>query len=236
MPAEPFPVEPLPVSRLVISGRTATWFEVGAPSTAPDDLGNLFDDLERALAEHDFTPADVVRSRMTTATREGRSAASAVRLRRLSVPFPCATSSYIDPTAFDAADGVRLATMAVLGAGADKSTIEHSPSPPPWKLVATGDLAFLSGITSPADGFEAQIPEIRARVLATLALAGERIGRPARPTTVSAFVGRAVALEGVGDLARLVGLDGTPIAVRRCDGFASPASVIEIEVDAAADA
>ena len=236
VPPGPLPTGPPPVVTrdLVISGRAATWVEIDGPSTALDDLEALFDALERALADHDLTPADVVRSRMTTATRDGRSAASEVRLRRLSVPFPCATSSYIDPSAFDADDGIRLATLAVRDSGPGKAAVEHSPPPPPWKFVATGDLSFLSGITSPADGIGAQTPEIRARVVATLALVGERIGRPVRPTTVSAYVGRSVALEAVGDLAALVGLDGTPIAVRRCDGFATQASVIEIEIDAAA--
>ncbi|HEU0236437.1 MAG TPA: hypothetical protein VFR14_08365 [Candidatus Limnocylindrales bacterium] len=218
---------------LEIGGRPATWFELEGSSTAPERLEACFDALERALAGHGLTLADVVRSRMTAATREGRAAASAVRLRRLSVPFPCATSSYIDPSAFAGSDGIRLATLAVRRAGLDKTAIAHDPSPPPWKFVATGDLAFLSGITSPADGFDAQLPEIRARVLATLAMAEQRIGRPIRPTTVSAYVGRSIALETAGDLAARVGLAGTPIAVRRCDGFASPASLIEIEIDAA---
>ena len=217
---------------LELAGRAATWLEIEGPSTAADPLESLFDALEQALAERDFTFADVVRSRMTAATREGRAAASAVRLRRLSIPFPCATSSYIDPSAFEGPDGIRLATLAVRGAEADKSAVPHAPSPPPWKFVATGELAFLSGITSPADGFDTQLPEIRARVLATLAMAGERIGRPVRPTTVSAYVGRSVALGTIGDLAARVGLAGTAIVVRRCDGFATPTSLIEIEIDA----
>ena len=226
-------LHPGAIRELELAGRAATWLEIEGPSTAPDDLERIFDALERELAERGFTFADIVRSRMTAATREGRASASAVRLRRMSIPFPCATSSYIDPSALEGPDGIRLATLVVRGAGVDKSAIEHHPSPPPWKFVTTGDLAFLSGITSPADGFATQVPEIRARVLATLVMAGEGIGRPVRPTTVSAYVGRSVALEPIGDLAALIGLDGTPIAVRRCDGFATPASLIEIEIDAA---
>ena len=230
MPDRP---RPAAIRNLELAGRAATWFEIEGRSTAAEPLESLFDALEQALAGHGLTLADVVRSRMTAATREGRAAASAVRLRRLSVPFPCATSSYIDPSAFVGPDGIRLATLAVRGAGADTFAIAHDPSPPPWKFVASGDLAFLSGITSPAVGFDAQLPEIRARVVATLAMAEERIGRPLRPTTVSAYVGRSVALETAGDLPARVGLAGTPITVRRCDGFATPASLIEIEIDAA---
>lgn len=179
--------------------------------------------------------ADVVRSRLTAATRAGRDAGSIVRLRRLAVPFPCATSSYVDPSRFDRGDGATLETLALRGAGDGKLAVENRPSPPPWRAVATGDLVFLSGITSFETELDDQLDDIGSRVAAALLLARTLVGRPVRAWRAAAYLQRDVDLPALGDLAARVGLEGVPLEIARCNGFSFPSKLVEIEIDGVAD-
>jgi hypothetical protein len=215
-----------------LRGRQGCWVRQTGASSSPDGFEALFDALERTLAEHALRPADVVRSRLTAATRAGRDAGSVARVRRLAVPFPCATSSYIDSTMFGGGDGVLLETLALRGAGDDKHAAEHRPSPPPWRVVATGDLAFFSGITSFAAAVDDQLGEMCDLVAAALSLAEGLVGRRVSPVAVQAYVDRAVDLAPLGDLAGRVGLPGVPLAIARCDGFSYPSKLVEVEIDA----
>lgn len=219
------------VEPVELYGRRGRWIRQAGPSSSPDGYETLFDALERVLVEHDLRPADAVRSRLTAATRTGRDTGSAARVRRLAVPFPCATSSYIDPTLFAGDDGVLLETLALQGAGDDKRAAEHRPSPPPWRVVATGDLAFFSGITSFEADVEEQLREMHGLVAAALNLAEGLVGRRVDPIAVQAYVHRDVDLASLGELAGRVGLDGVPFAVARCEGFSFPSKLVEVEID-----
>lgn len=219
------------VEPVELHGRRGSWIRQTGPSSSPDGYEALFDALERVLAEQGLRPADVVRSRLTAATRPGRDAGSRARVRRLAVPFPCATSSYIDPTLFAGDDGVLLETLALRGAGDDKRAAEHRPSPPPWRVVTTGELAFFSGITSFETDVQEQLREMRGLVAAALSLAEGLVGRRVDPVAVQVYVHRDVDLASLGDLAGRVGLDGVPLAVARCEGFSYPSKLLEVEID-----
>ena len=197
-------------------------------------LEGLLDAIEGTLGDHGLSLADVVRTRLHAATRAGRDAASAVRFRRLAGPARCATSSYIDPSMFASGDGVRLAAIALSGAAADKVAVEYEPRQPPCRFVATGDLVFLSGVTSTEPGFDAQLARIAPRVADNLRAAGDTLGRDVTPTGVTAWVHRSVSDGELADLDMRLGLEGTPCAVMRCDGYSAPGKLIEVEVDAAA--
>lgn len=219
-----------------VGARSGAWATATAASATPADYDALFDALERSLADHDLHPADIVRSRLTAATRAGRNAGSVVRLRRLAVPYPCATSSYIDPSRFEGGDGAMLETLALCGAGDDKLAAEHRPSPPPWRVVATGDLAFFSGITSFEPALDDQLRDMADRVAAALSVAESLVGRPVQAFRAAAYVHRGVDLASLGDLAGRVGLDRVPLTIARCAGFSYPGKLVEVEIDGVAEA
>jgi hypothetical protein len=226
-------VDVQPASR---EGRAGAWFAATAGSSTEADLEATYDALEQALGERGMGLADVLRTRLFAATREGRDAASKVRFRRLAGPARCATSSYIDPTMFPAGDGVRVEGIALQGAGQDKIAVEYEPRQPPCRYVATGDLVFLSGVTAIHPTFEAQLDDLRPRITETLAMASQRLGRPVRPVSVTTYIHRDLDPgPGAAMLDRL-GLPGVPLTVGRCDGYSAPGKLIEVEVDALAAA
>lgn len=227
------PVE-ITVEPVGIGSRTGVSIVTAVPSTEPAALDALFEALETALAGAGLQPADVVRNRLLAASRPVRDTASALRFRRLTGPARCATSSYIDQTWFAGGDGVRLDTIAFRGTAATKLAIEHDPMQPPCQLVATGDLVFLSGLTSTEPELHVQIQRIRARLADTLALAEARLGHPVRPTAATVYIHRSVGLDELADLAEMVGIVGVPLAVGRCDGFSKPGKLLELEIDAEA--
>ncbi len=202
--------------------------------TDADALDALLDAIEGSLLDHGLSLADVVRTRLHAATRAGRNAASVVRFRRLAGLARCATSSYIDPSLFASDRGVRLAAVALAGAAAGKIVVEYEPRQPPCRFVATGDLVFLSGVTSTEPGFAAQLDRIAPRIADNLRAAGDALGRQVSPTGVTAWVHRSLADGDLAGLDARLGLAGTPFAVMRCDGYSAPGKLIEVEVDAAA--
>jgi hypothetical protein len=222
-------VEPIGIGERIGVAVTAA-----VPTSDPAALEALFDALDAALADVRLGPDDVVRNRVVASSRPVRDAASAVRFRRLAGAARCATSSYIDEGRFAGGDGVRIDTIALRGTAATKIAVERDPVEPPCWFVATGDLVFLSGLTSTDPELHVQIPHIRARLADALALAGERLGRPVRPTTATVYIHRSVGLDEVADLARMVGIEGIPLEVGRCDGFSKPGKLLELEVDATA--
>jgi hypothetical protein len=111
---------------------------------------------------------------------------------------------------------------------------ENLPSPPPWKVVVTGELAFVTGASSILVGLDAQLDDIAARLDERLAIGAELLGRELRPTSGAVYVERATRLTDLGDIAARVGLAGLDLRVARCDGFASKESHLEVEVDAIA--
>lgn len=199
-------------------------------------IERLFDAVEASLRAHDLEPGDLVRTRLFASSRAARDAASKVRFARLIGPARCATSSYIDDERFPEGGGVRLDIVALAGAGADKISVEYEPAQPPCRYVATGDRVFLSGNTSLAPTFADQVAEIGPRIAETLRLAGERLGRTVRPVAVTAYVHRSVPVADIRGLAAMLGLDGLVPDIGRCEGYSAPGKLIEVEVDAVAEA
>jgi hypothetical protein len=218
-----------------IGSHQGAWVEASTDGMGEVDYDRLFDETDRALASEGLQLADAVRSRLTAATRAGRSTGSVVRLRRLAIPFPVATSSYIDLKRFAGGDGALLETLAVAGARLRKRAAEHDPSPPPWKVITIGDMAFVTGTTSTVAALHDQLDDIRARLAERLALGAELIGGPIRPVGGAAYVGRGIDLSDLVDLSQRIGIGDLPLVVERCDGFASLESFIEVELDAVMD-
>lgn len=227
------PVE-LEVEPFGIATRTGISIVAAVPTTEPETLDALFAAVTAVLADFGMTPDDVVRNRVLAASRPIRDAVSALRFRIFAGPARCATSSYIDGNRFTGGDGARLDTIALRGTAATKVTVEREPPEPPCLFVATEDLVFLSGLTSPDPELHVQIQAIRARLADTLALAAERVGRAVRPTSATVFVHRSVGLDELADFAQMVGIVGIPLAVGRCDGFSKPGKLLELEIDAEA--
>ncbi len=225
------PVE-IAVEPFGIASRTGVSIVTAVPTTDPATLDALFAALQTTLADAGLQPADVVRNRVLAASRPAREAASALRFRRFAGPARCATSSYIDQSRFAGGDGVRLDTIALRGTAATKVAVEHEPPQPPCQLVATGDLVFLSGLTSPDPELHVQIQQIRVRLADTLALAATTLGRAVRPTAATLFVHRSVGLDELADFVEMVGIVGVQLDVGRCDGFSKPGKLLELEVDA----
>lgn len=219
---------------LAIAARPGLSVTASVGASDPDAIEAVLDATAAALADHGLALADVVRTRLHAATRAGRDAASVVRFRRLAGPARCATSSYIDPSMFPSGDGVRFMTIAVAGAAADKIAVEYEPRQPPCRLVATGDLAFLSGVTSTEPDLAAQLAHIAPQIAESLRIAGEMIGCRVAPTGVTAWVHRSLTDADLAGLDARLGLSGPPLTLGRCDGYSAPGKLIEVEVDAAA--
>jgi hypothetical protein len=230
MPSRPVSIEVEPIG---IASRAGVSVVTAVATSAPDDLDALFDGLEDALAEDRLSPADIVRNRLFAPSRELRDWASAARFARLAGQARCATSSYIDERRFRLVDGIRMDSVAIVGAGDAKIVVEHDPRQPPCRYVATGELVFLSGLTSMRPGLAAQLDEIGTRLDDTLATASAQVGGRVRPTRAAAWIHRSISLGDVAELAERVGLGGMPIEIERCDGFSKPGKLIELEVDAA---
>jgi hypothetical protein len=217
-----------------IASRTGVSIATAVATSDPAALEALFAALEAALADNGLSPADIVRNRLIAATRPMRNTASALRFARWTGAARSATSSYIDPNRFAGGDGVHLDTLALRGTAATKLVIENDPPPPPARLIATGDLVFLSGLTSTEPELFVQVQRIRGRLAESLARAADLLGRPVRPTAATVYVDRSVGLDELADLAEMVGIVGVPLAVARCDGFSTPGKLLELEIDAAA--
>lgn len=227
----PVTIESQPISIASRPGMSVTGTVDASDSEA---LEALLEAIEATLSDGGLGLADVVRTRLHAATRSGRDAASKVRFRRLAGPARCATSSYIDPAMFGSGDGVRLAAIALAGAAVDKISVEYEPPQPPCRFVSTGDLVFLSGVTSTESVFDAQLARIAPRISDNLRAAGDAIGHEVAPTGVTAWVHRSLSDADLAGLDARLGLAGTPISVMRCDGYSAPGKLIEVEVDAAA--
>ena len=227
------PVE-IEVEPYGIGNRTGIAIVAGASTTDAETLDAIFAAMETALDSYRMGPADVVRNRILAASRPARDAISALRFRRLAGSARCATSSYIDLTRFAGGDGVRVDTIALRGTAATKTATEHDPPQPPCRFVTTGDLVFLSGLTSPEPELHVQIQRVRVRLTETLALAAAQLGRDVRPTAATLFLHRSVGLDELVDLAQMVGIVGIPLEIGRCDGFSKPGKLLELEIDAEA--
>ena len=219
------------VREVDMRGRPGLWVTTRTDAADEAAYDAQFDALETVLAERGLRPDDAVRSRLTAASRPGRDAGSRARLRRQAVPFRVVTSSYVDGAAF-AGDGAMLETLVVEGASAGKLAAPHAPSPPPWRVVATGELAFFSGITSFAEALDDQLAEMRVLVGGALALAGELTGRQVQPVAAATYVQRELDVEAMGDLRDRLDLGDIPLRVARCDGFSFPSKLVEVEIDA----
>jgi hypothetical protein len=227
-------VEVQPLQR---AGRQGVWFTGTVESSEPAEVDAVMDAIDATLREHGLTGlADIVRSRILAASRPARDAASKVRTSRLlNGPGASASSSYIEPRLFPSGDGVRFEGMALAGAGDGKVIVKYEDGSPLCRYVATGDLVFNTGVTSTLPGFEEQLANLAPRIAETIRLAGERLGRPVHPTSVTAFVDRIVEPGSSASLAGRLGLAGVPLAIGRCDGFTTVGKLIEVEVDAAAE-
>lgn len=226
-------VEVQPLER---AGRQGVWFTGTVDSSAPANVDTLMDGIDGALREHGLAGlADIVRTRILAATRPARDASSAIRTARLlNGPGASASSSYIEPRLFPSGDGVRFEGMALAGAGDDKVIVKYEDGSPLCRYVATGDLVFDTGVTSTLPTFEEQLANLAPRIAETIRLAGERLGRAVRPTSVTAFVDRTQEPGSAASLAERLGLAGVPMTIGRCDGFTAVGKLIEVEVDAAA--
>jgi enamine deaminase RidA (YjgF/YER057c/UK114 family) len=218
--------------RVTVHDRAGVSVRAGVGTSGADDLEAMLGAVRAALDEHGLGLADVVRTRLHAATRAARDAASRVRFRHLAGPARCATSSYIDPSRFSGGDGAALWLLALEGARVDKVVVEYEPAQPPCRFVASGGLVFLSGVTSSDPTFDDQLARIAARIGETLAIAGERLGAPVRPSAVQAWVHRDLAPSALADLGERLALGGVPLAMERCDGYSAPGKLIEVEVDA----
>jgi hypothetical protein len=225
------PVE-LAVEPVGIGNRTGFSIVTAVSSSAPGSMGAAFEALEAALVANGLGLADVVRSRIVAASRPARDAASAIRYRQLSGPARAATSSYIDEGRFAGGDGLRLDTVALRGTAATKIAVEREPPDVPCLYVATEDLLFFSGMTSFEPELDAQVRQIRARLADGLSRAEANFGRRVQPASAAVYVHRSVGLDELPDLAESVGIGGLPLAVERCDGFANPGKLLELEIDA----
>jgi enamine deaminase RidA (YjgF/YER057c/UK114 family) len=215
-----------------IGNRTGFSIVTAVSSSTPGSLAAAFEAVEAALAAAGLGLADVVRSRIVAASRPARDAASAIRFRQLSGPARAATSSYIDESRFAGGDGPRLDTVALRGTAATKVAVEREPPDIPCLYVVTGDLLFFSGMTSFDPELEAQVRQIRARLAEGLSRAEANLGRRVRPASATVYVHRSVALDELADLAESVGVAGLPLAIERCEGFANPGKLLELEIDA----
>jgi len=226
-------VEVQPLER---AGRRGVWFTGTVDSSDPAQVDALMDSIDAALREHGLSGlADIVRTRILAASRPARDAGSKIRASRLlNGPGASASSSYIEPRLFPAGDGVRFEGMALADAGDGKVIVKYEDGSPLCRYVATGDLVFNTGVTSTSPTFEEQLANLVPRMAETIRLAGERLGRPVRPTSVTAFVDRTVDPGSGASLADRLGLSGVPMTIGRCDGFTTVGKLIEVEVDAAA--
>lgn len=220
------------VEPVEIRGRRGAWITTASAVADERAYEAQFDALDDALGNLGMDPADAVRSRLTAATRPGRDAGSLVRLRRQALPFRTVTSSYIDRSRFAGSDGAIVETLALDGARVDKLAREHAPSPPPWRVVATGDLVFFSGITSFARALDDQLVEMASLIDRAMRLADALTGRTARSVAAATYVQRDLEADAVADLGARLGLDGVPLRVARCDGFSFPSKLVEVEIDA----
>jgi enamine deaminase RidA (YjgF/YER057c/UK114 family) len=223
------------LERIAIAGVDGVIATIGIGSTASDAFVAAFDAIDQALADAGFAPADIVRNRLVAGSREIRDAASAYRFGRLSGTARCASSSYIDSVEYPSGVGLRIDTVALRGAGAIKVAIERDPVQPPCRFIAVGNLVILSGQTSLAAGFDAQVAEIGERLIESLDAARKRSRTPdgtIRPVGTTIYLHRSVELEDRAYLADALGLGDAPITIARCDGYSKPGKLIEVEVDA----
>jgi hypothetical protein len=225
------------VQALERAGRQGQWFTATVDSSEPAQVDALMDAIDAVLREHGLDGlADIVRTRILAATRPARDGASRIRTARLlDGPGASASSSYIEPRLFPSGDGVRFEGMALAGAGDSKIIVKYEDGSPLCRYVATGDLVFNTGVTSTLPSFDEQLANLAPRIAETIRLAGERLGRPVHPTSVTAFVHRSVDPGSGASLAERLGLAGVPMVIGRCDGFTTVGKLIEVEVDAAAD-
>lgn len=216
-------------------GRRGLWFTGTVDSSAAEQIDALLDAIDGALGTHGLGLAEIVRTRILAVDRPARDRASKVRASRLlEGPGVSSSSSYLEPRLFAGGDGVRFEGLALAGAGEGKVVEPYETGGPLCRYVATGDLVFNTGVTSTLPTFAEQLANLAPRIAATLAHASERLGRPVRPSTVTAYVDRIQDPGTAESLADRLGLGGVPLVIKRCDGFTLPGKLIEVEVDAVA--
>lgn len=217
-----------------IDGREAIQVTVAGNGTETVDSESKLA-LARSLVEIEkagFKRGEVVRSRLFAADSAARQAASDVRRAMLVGDLRSSSSSFVDTERLAKPARVIMEVTAVhpLNAGAAKTVREYEPVISPPMFVTLDGLVFLSGNTDESATFEAQVEAIRAKIDASLGVAGTDLSKA---VVVSAFVSKKVdAATARKAIAARFSEAPCSITLTTVEGYSAATKLVEIEVTA----
>ncbi len=173
----------------------------------------------------------LVRSRLFARDANSRRIASDVRVEMLKGDLRSASSSYIDPSRLPAGANVAIDLVAVRApANTAKSVREYDPPIAPPMFVRVENMIYVSGCTDVSEGFDRQVPNIRANIARNLDTAGADWNNI---VNVNAHVsGKIDASEAWSKLIGIFPELAGPLTMSLVDGYSGPEKLIEIEATA----
>ncbi len=185
------------------------------------------------LKAHGLSLDDAVRTRLWARDRESRDFGSAERLKILTGKARSSSSSFIASGHFDSEANVAMDLWAMRpgSTAAQKTVQEYEPPRSPLRYMVYESMVFLSGVTSDAATLRGQLNSILPDIGQSLSDAGSSWRKAVR---VSNFLKRGQSLDDLQTgLATALGSDlPKEMEYSFVDGYAGPASLVEIEVTA----
>lgn len=193
---------------------------------------SLFARFEEELGRRGLDLSAAVRSRLFARDRAARDAGSEVRVRVLSEPARCATSSYIAPARFESEAAVAMDLIAVVPRnGVAKRLRENNPVRTPCRWLTYGPLIVFSGQTAVLPSLEIQVTtDILPRI--TDYLAEEGCGWQ-HVAEVNCYLHKEENPAFMRELfLRIAPALPPKFACRPVEGYSAPGKRVEIEVTA----
>jgi len=198
----------------------------------PEATRELLRRIDAALAPHDLSLADTVRTRLFARDRAGRDQGSAARREIMSDGARSSSTGVVAPAVFssDAAVAIEVLAMRPHQAGAQKTLREYDPPRTPLRYLILESLFFASGETRDGATLGEQVAAVMAQHGESLALAGTSWEQA---VLLSCFLHSSQTPAALRQALRTAApVDAVPLECEPVEGFAGAGRLVEIEVTA----
>ena len=208
------------------------WGEGEPGRAAPEATRGVLDGFAEALAHHELSLDNAVRTRLFARDRGSRDNGSLARREVFSGRARSSSSGLIAPAVLNAGAAVALEVILLRPGqtAAEKALVEYDPPRTPLRYLIYDNLLFTSGETQPG-------AELAEQVAATLAVHGESLRMAGlgwdKVILVSSFLQQRESVDMLRRAIRQAApLDGVPFECELVEGFAGEGRLVEIEVTA----
>lgn len=211
------------------------WGEGQTGLDAPEATRELLERLRGALARHDLSLDNTLRTRLFARDSAGRDAGSGARREVFSGRARSVSSGLIAPAVagLDAAVALELLVARPRQAGAEKLLREYDPPRTPLRYLVYDSVLFASGVTGEGATLADQVAAVMAEHTESLAMAGASWDKVVH---IACFLQSGQSADAMRQaLQQAAPVAGIPLEYELVEGFAGQGRLIEIEFVARLD-